>query len=279
MTRRINAKTQSVIGGLGIQSGTHPLYGSYTRPQTYITAQTVDLAAAFKPKRAGKNPKLSHVIFLLDDSSSMQSCRDITISGFNEYLASQKADANTNGITTVVSLYKFNGHSVKRVFDRQNVETVEPLTHTTYNPSGNTNLLDAMGGVLMTVNNLLSEKKKAKRESVIINVLTDGEENASRTFNNASIKAMVEKAEGKNWGFLFLGANIDAFQAGHALGFSVNNTIQFDTKNTDATMRAASRMTNSLKGAYASGIPTNMAYATSTFTIGERAAAVGKDNE
>jgi hypothetical protein len=279
MTRRITSQVQSVVGGSGIQSGTQSLHGFYTRPHTYITTQTVDLAAAFKPKRAGKNPKLSHVVFLLDDSSSMQSCRDITISGFNEYLASQKADANTNGISTVVSLYKFNGYDVKCVFDRQDVQTVEPLTHVTYNPSGNTNLLDAMGGVLMKVNNLLSEKKKAERESVIINVLTDGEENASRTFDNTSIKAMVEKAEGKNWGFLFLGANIDAFQAGHALGFSVSNTIQFDTKNTDATMRAASRMTNSLKGAYASGTPTSMAYAASTFTKGERAAAVGKDNE
>lgn len=279
MTRRINAQTQSVVSGLGIHSGGYVHTPSSALTHTYTTTQPVDLAAAFKPKRAGKNPKLSHVVFMLDDSSSMQSCRDITISGFNEYLASQKTDANSNGITTVVSLYKFNGRDVKCVFDRQDVQTVEPLSHSTYNPSGNTNLLDAMGGILMKVNNLLSEKKKAERESVIINVLTDGEENASRTFNNASIKAMVEKAEGKNWGFLFLGANIDAFQAGHALGFNVSNTIQFDTKNTDASMRAASRMTNSLKSAYAAGIHTDSAYAASTFTKGERAAAVGKDNE
>jgi hypothetical protein len=278
MTRRITNQTQSVVNGLGIQSGVYAAPVSVLN-HTYMVTNSVDLAAAFKPKRAGKNPKLSHVVFLLDDSSSMQSCRDITISGFNEYLASQKADANTNGISTVVSLYKFNGHDVKCVFDRENVQTVEPLTNSTYNPSGNTNLLDAMGGVLMKVNSLLSEKKKAERESVIINVLTDGEENASRTFNNASIKAMVEKAEGKNWGFLFLGANIDAFQAGHALGFGVSNTMQFDTKNTGATMRAASRMTNSLKGAYASGTPTSMAYASTTFTASERASAVGKDNE
>ena len=53
MTRRITSQVQSVVGGSGIQSGTQSLHGFYTRPHTYITTQTVDLAAAFKPKRAG----------------------------------------------------------------------------------------------------------------------------------------------------------------------------------------------------------------------------------
>lgn len=279
MTRRITNQTQVLTGGLtGIQSGGYV----YTSPSSLYPSPAIAKASlidAFKPKRAGKNAKLSHVVFLLDDSSSMQSCRDVTISGFNEYLASQKADANTTGINTVVSLYKFDGRDVKCVFDRQDVKTVEPLTHATYNPSGNTNLLDAMGGILMKVNTLLSDKKKADRESVIINVLTDGEENASHTFDNATIKQMVEKAQGKSWGFLFLGANIDAFSAGYALGFGVQNTMQFSTKNTEATMRAASRMTNSLKSAYAKGDSTTVAYAASTFTDVERASALGQNNE
>lgn len=279
MTRRITNQSQIVTGGLtGIQSGGYVHTSTASLYPSPIAAKA-SLIDAFNPKRAGKNAKLSHVVFLLDDSSSMQSCRDVTISGFNEYLASQKADANTTGINTVVSLYKFDGRDVKCVFDRQDVKTVEPLTHATYNPSGGTNLLDAMGGILMKVNTLLSEKKKSDRESVIINVLTDGEENASRTFDNATIKQMVEKAQGKSWGFLFLGANIDAFRAGHALGFGVQNTMQFSTQNTEATMRAASRMTNSLKSAYAKGDSTTVAYAASTFTDVERASAVGQTNE
>jgi hypothetical protein len=239
-----------------------------------ITAP-VNLAEAFKPKRAGKNPKLSHIVFVLDESSSMSSCWDQTISGYNEYLVAQKEDAKQTGIQTLVSLYKFNGSNVTCVFDRQDVNEVEPLNKTNYRPNGGTNLNDAIGGAMMKINALLAEKKKADRESVIIAILTDGEENSSRTFSSATIKAMVEKAEGKSWGFMFLGANIDAFHAGSNLGFNYNNTMQFTGANATETMRSASAMTARMKSAYASGLDTSSTYAATTFYDSERAAAVG----
>ena len=246
---------------------------------TSVTLQSVQpapsLIDAFKPKRAGKNPTLSHIVFVLDESSSMSSCWDQTISGYNEYLVAQKEDAKQTGIHTLVSLYKFNGSNVTSVFDRQDVADVEPLTKTTYRPNGSTNLNDAIGGAMMKINSILAEKKKADRESVIIAILTDGEENTSRTFSSSTIKAMVEKAEGKSWGFMFLGANIDAFHAGSALGFNAQNTMQFSTTNTAETMRSASAMTARMKGAYASGMDTESTYMATTFSSAERASAVG----
>ena len=244
---------------------------------TIPAATTTSLGEAFKPKKAGKNK--SHIIFVLDDSGSMQSCRDNTISGFNEYLQGQKTDAEQTGIETFVSLYKFDGSSVKCSIDHVNVSEVKPLDRDSYNPQGGTNLLDAMGGVMMQINNKLSGVKKKDRESVIITVLTDGEENASRTFRNSDIKAMVEKAEAKNWGFMFLGANIDAFRAGSSLGFNVNNTIQYDTKGTANSIRAASAMTTRMKSAYASGMETSATYASMGFTDLERTIAVTEDDK
>ena len=285
-SRRITAQATVLTP---TSSGVHPLHsqqyvGGYVHPTTsaipgslatQAIAQPANLGQAFKPKRAGKNPNLSHIIFVLDESSSMSSCWDQTISGYNEYLKAQKEDAEKTGIKTLVSLYKFNGYDVDCIFDRQDVQEVTPLTKSNYRPSGSTNLLDAMGGVMMKINLLLADKKKADRESVIITVLTDGEENQSRTFRNDDIKAMVEKAEGKNWGFMFLGANIDAFHAGAALGFNYNNTMQFSTANAAETMRGASAMTSRMKGAYASGLDTSSTYAATAFFDQERAAAVG----
>ena len=279
-SRRITAQATptTYIGGY-VQPTTSAI------PRTFATGltataivQPANLGEAFKPKRAGKNPNLSHIIFVLDESSSMSSCWDQTISGYNEYLKAQKEDAEKTGIKTLVSLYKFNGYNVDCIFDRQDVQEVTPLTKNNYRPSGGTNLLDAMGGVMMKINALLAEKKKADRESVIITILTDGEENQSRTFKNSDIKAMVEKAEGKNWGFMFLGANIDAFHAGAAMGFNYNNTMQFDTQNAAATMRGASAMTSRMKGAYASGLDTSSTYAATAFYDSERSAAVGDTN-
>jgi len=239
------------------------------------TTPTPSLIDSFKPKRAGKNPTLSHIVFVLDESSSMSSCWDQTISGYNEYLVAQKEDAKQTGIHTFVSLYKFNSSDVVCVFDRQDVATVQPLSKATYHPNGGTNLNDAIGGAMMKINSILSEKKKADRESVIIAILTDGEENSSRTFSSTTIKAMVEKAEGKSWGFMFLGANIDAFRAGSNLGFNAQNTMQFTSANATETMRGASAMTARMKSAYASGMDTSSTYAATAFYDSERAAAVG----
>lgn len=245
--------------------------------KTTVTAPPVDLVQAFKPKRAGKNPKLSHIIFVLDESSSMRSCWDSTISGYNEYLNGQRLDAERTGIETLVSLYKFNGTQVNCVFNRVDVKEVKSLDKTSYQPNGNTNLHDAFGGVMMQINNQLTTKKKNDRESVIITVLTDGEENSSRTFNASSIKGMVEKAEAKNWGFMFLGANIDAFHAGARLGFGTVNTLQYDTASMLNTIRSASDMTSRMKSAYSAGLDTSSTYAATTFTDVERSTAVGKN--
>jgi len=244
-----------------------------------VPVQKQNLVAAFNPKRAGKNSKLSHVVFVLDESSSMSSCWDSTIAGYNEYLAGQRDDAERTGIHTLVSLYKFNGSQVNCVFDRVDVKSVKPLDKTSYRPSGGTNLHDAIGGVMMQINNLLSTKDKSDRESVIVTILTDGEENQSRTFNSTDVKGMVEKAEAKNWGFMFLGANIDAFHAGSTLGFGATNTIQFSTKNISESINAASAMTSRMRTAYASGLDTSATYASTTFTAAERSSAVGKTDE
>lgn len=287
MTRRINTQAQVVTNGLGIQSGGYVNFPTSGFPQqinitpnTTLIQSTVakpSLAEAFKPKRAGK--KTSHIIFVLDDSGSMQSCRAATISGYNEYLQSQKKDAVETGIPTFVSLYKFDGRSVNCVFNRVAADEVKELDEKSYDPQGMTNLYDAIGGVMMQINGQLAANKKADRDSIIITILTDGAENSSKTFNNTTIKQMVEKAEGKNWGFMFLGANINAFAAGSSLGFNVNNTMQYDTASMANTMRSASAMTSRMKGAYASGMSTDATYASASFTDQERASAVSKDDK
>jgi uncharacterized protein YegL len=253
-----------------------PVVAPHTTIQT-LPQSAVTLGSAFKPKRAGT--KTSHIIFILDDSGSMQSCRDNTIAGFNEYLAGQKTDAENTKIETFVSLYKFDGSSVKCTIDHVNIKDVTPLDRNSYNPQGGTNLLDALGGVLMKINERLSSVKKADRESIVVTVLTDGEENSSRTFRNEDIKVMVEKAEGKNWGFMFLGANINAFHTSSALGFNVNNTVQFNNNSAANAIRTASEVTSRMKSGYSQGFTTLQLYDTSGFNQNERAMAVTKDDE
>lgn len=266
-------------GGQGFVQ-TPPWNGTAINPSQIIpTTLTVSnpaistLVDAFKPNQAGK--KKSHVVFVLDDSGSMQSCREATISGFNEYLETQKQSKKDTGIKTFVSLYKFDGYGLTCVHERLNVDKVQPLNMETYDPRGMTNLYDAIGGVMMAINQKLLDKKK---DSVIINILTDGQENHSQTFSNYDVKLMIEKAEGANWGFMFMGANIDAFSVGGSLGFKQENTLQYDTKSMGSTFRSAGRMTNDMKMAYASGASTMDSYTSASFTDDERSASVSGDD-
>lgn len=247
----------------------------YPTPVITPTVKTNSLGNAFLPKRSGK--KTFHLVFVLDDSYSMLSTKKATISGYNEYLNGQRLAAKENGIPTFVSLYKFDGNDVKSIFSRISISEVQNLTESDYHPMGSTNLYDGIGGVMLQLNSDFSSKKKKDRDAVIITILTDGEENASRIFSQTDIKQMIEKAEAKNWGFMFLGANIDAFQVGSTLGFNANNTIQYDMKSLLNTMSVASAMTTRMVGSYASDMSTEEVYRTSAFTDEERKMAVSAD--
>lgn len=240
-----------------------------------VVEQKINAADSFKPKRAGKNG--AHIVFVLDDSVSMKNHSKNTISGFNEYLKAQKLDAETTGIETFVSLYKFDGSSLNRVYTSVNIKDAAELNEKTYTPSGySTNLTDAIGGVMLLINSDLSKLKKDKRTSVIITVLTDGAENSSRTFVNTDIKTMIEKSEEKNWGFIFLGATPDTFSSAASYGFNKSSTLQYSTRNISEGIATASRVTASMKSAYANGLNTTLAYASSAITDEERAISGGK---
>jgi len=223
-----------------------------------------NIAEAFKPKKAGK--KTSHVVVILDESGSMYSIQDATIAAFNEFLAEQKKDK----IKTYVSLYKFNGYDIGTVYDHVSVEEISKLTPKSYQPGGGTNLLDAMGSVMLKVNQRLSESKKKNRDSVMIVTMTDGEENMSSVFDSKSIKNMVENAESRNWGFSFIGANVDAFAVGRNLGFKEVNTVQFDTSKVDGAMRSVSAYSSRMKSSYAKGMGTAEASVLNAYTDDER---------
>ncbi len=169
-----------------------------------------------------------------------------------------------------LTLSKFNGYTVNYVYTNKLITEVQPLNRETYRPSGSTNLLDAIGDNIEKVDAFLSTRKKAQRPGVIIVVLTDGEENTSNKFSKSAIKGMVEAVEGKDWTFLFMGANIDAFHEGSAMGFSSNNTVQYNTSNMAGSMSALSSITTRTRTAYAKGFTGETLRSSATYTQAER---------
>ncbi len=221
---------------------------------------------SYKFKKAGKNGTL--IAIVLDESGSMNSCWDATIVGFNEFVQGQKAAESTAG-AGYLTLVKFEGGKVETVYHNRPLSEVPILDKNTYRPAGGTNLLDAIGDTINNVNTVLAGKKKKDRPGVIITIMTDGEENQSRRFNNEQIKSMVKAAEAADWTFTFLGANIDAFSVGSTFGMSASNSVNYSTSNMGATMASVSASTTRMRVAKSAGVTTADLYSQGLYTDAE----------
>jgi uncharacterized protein with von Willebrand factor type A (vWA) domain len=147
------------------------------------------------------------IIFLLDESGSMDIMGKEPVQAVNNFINEQKAVLNSN---PNFSLYTFNV-KVTNVFN--NIPISEVPEFSNYEPSNMTSLYDAIGEAI-------TNKKKTERyTNVICVILTDGLDNASDMYTASDIKKLVKKMEDTyKWTFIYLGANQDAFAVGNTIG-------------------------------------------------------------
>lgn len=174
------------------------------------------------------DPNYTHVSVLIDESGSMSRLADDTIGGFNHFLQEQKA---LPGKMTL-QVAKFSTQ-VRQLFSMQDVRTVSGLDSETYSPAGNTALLDAVGGEIKRLGAALSALPDVQRPGkVLVLIITDGQENASREFTQKQISEMIKHQEDVyKWNFLYLGANVDAFTEAGNIGVRGSNAINYSASS------------------------------------------------
>lgn len=161
-------------------------------------------------------------LIILDESGSMYSIKKEAIDSVNETVQTiRSAEKKNEDQEHFVSLVTFND-DVKMVYDCVPSAEVRELTSETYRPDCCTALYDAMG---MSLNVLRS--KVAEADRVLVTVVTDGYENASREYSGGAIKALVDELKGKGWVFAYIGADHDVEQV--AATISITNTMRFQT--------------------------------------------------
>lgn len=170
--------------------------------------------------------------FVLDKSGSMSNCRETTITGFNSQLETiQQLQKEFPKQEFEVSLTVFDD-TIDNIFTQLGVQSFEKLSPSMYVPNGCTALLDAIG---MSINQIrmTNESKILNNEmSVVMVILTDGMENASREFTFHTIaRTIKELEETEKWSFTFLGADIDAFHTSKMLNIREENVISFNKTN------------------------------------------------
>lgn len=207
-----------------------------------------------------KNRLYAHVV--LDRSGSMSVIQQQTIDAFNEYVQGLAADEKISGR---LSLTIFDSNSIDLIRDNAKVKEMPKLTPVEYVPRGGTPLYDAIGKTVAKID----AGTRREGEQVVLVILTDGYENASREFNKSSIKALLDdRQKNKNWLVIYLGANQDALAEGAKFGTDAGNSMTFDPQAVSATMTATLRATSAK--AYTGS---NFAAA---YTADERTAAIKK---
>ena len=167
-----------------------------------------------------------HII--LDQSGSMADCIQQTISGFNEQLqVIKKLESEFLEQKILVGLTRFNDTVMPTCFG-QPVNQIKPLSVETYVPNGTTALLDAIGSTCLRITEDFANELK-EDTTVVIVILTDGYENASRRFTSKAIKDLISELEGTGkWTFTYLGATIDAVETASALNIKSRNSRSFN---------------------------------------------------
>ncbi len=163
-------------------------------------------------------------VFILDRSGSMETCWDDTIGGYNSLVREQAAFGGT------MTLIQFD-HEYQVTYENKPIGEVVPLTRETYKPRGSTALLDAIGRTL----------KECKTQTIpTVIILTDGHENASKTYTKAHIKDLIFERQKDGWQFVYLGANQDAFAEAGSIGIAPGCTMNYDANRTPEAFRTLS---------------------------------------
>lgn len=174
------------------------------------------------------------VAFLLDRTGSMDQCRDETIKGFNGYLDELKKQKLGDLRFT---LTQFDSIAVEVIHNAVPLAQVKRLTEETYEPRANTPLYDAIGRTIRE-----TEKAAGDKYKVLFVTLTDGEENASSEWTDASVKALIKEKEDKaKWTFAYIGVGLNGFTATQRVAAGTMSASNVMRSSHKGTKRAYSR--------------------------------------
>ena len=170
------------------------------------------------------NNNLTEIVFILDRSGSMAGLEDDTIGGFNAMVEKQKKEPGDALLSAVLF-----SDGCQVLYDRADIQKVEPMTEQQYRVGGCTALLDAIGGAVHHIGNVHKYAREEDRPGKTIFVITtDGMENASRSYTYDEVQRMVKYEQEKyGWEFLFLGANMDAISAARSFGIRADRAVRY----------------------------------------------------
>ena len=208
---------------------------------------------------------LTDITVLLDRSGSMSAIRDEVIGGLNGFVEQQqKLDGEAR--FTLVQFDSVNAYEV--IIDNQDMKRVRILEKDDLIPRGTTPLLDAIGKTFGSVRSRLAlTKDQYKPDKVVVAIVTDGLENASKEMSGDVVTQLIANARSDGWEVTFLAANQDAIQTGADLGIPRASSLTYDPNVKGATAAGFAAFTSNVSQVRSGG--------TVNYSDTERSASIG----
>lgn len=170
------------------------------------------------PPKASKELKTIHIVDIVDVSGSMEGAKlNGSIVAVNKEIERLKKDKSVNYIYSLCSFDYAN--NIKYPYFSTNVNDVKNIS---LKANGLTALLDAIGTTIDKI------KVVNNKVHTLINIYTDGGENASEKYNQKEIKVMIQLAQKNLCTVTFIGTNQDVLFAINKLGVDQTNTLTYD---------------------------------------------------
>jgi hypothetical protein len=210
-----------------------------------FTSKKVDDKPKRKPrvKKVSVEQKTQITGLVLDQSSSMNWIKQPTINGFNEVLEDTVKSTKENNINSIYNYVLFGS-----MVTDAGISPTAPfkLDNNNYYPSGMTALYDGIKSSIDTISNYIVNKK-ITNYNVVITILTDGEENKSKT-SLSTIKKLIQEKIEAGWMINFVGAgNLDqVIETSKNMGIFAANTVNY-TANEIGTTDAFKKVSRGMK--------------------------------
>jgi hypothetical protein len=212
---------------------------------------------------------LTHLYFLLDRSGSMTSIAAETRAGFDAFVAEQRTVPGR----CRVSLSQFDDEYEEVYVDRD-LALVPPLDLA---PRGSTALLDSLGRLIVTAGERLAALPEPERPgTVVVGVMTDGYENASKDWTHPRIKQLIaHQTDVYGWRFMYLGADQDAIEEGMKMGFAAARSMTYARGSADKALASLSKNVGAYRAAKGAHLPDALADLELGFKDDQRDEAAG----
>ena len=204
--------------------------------------KTTSSSKSSSPKNTANSWPTIHVVDVVDKSGSMSGSKDsASVKGVNSGV-----DSLVNDTADVHYTYTLCDFADDIIF--RNVlaplNEVKPLKAGT---RGSTALFDAIGKSIEHV------KPSVKTgDKVLVNIYTDGQENASRSYNAGAINTLIKTLSEVGWTFTFIGTDADVRYVQQNLSVHESNTLVHD--NTAESMSKAFTANSAARSSYSAKV-------------------------